>query len=218
MPELDRFERKFNPGWRVGFNWARQSVATPAEISDKCVSTLAKTLREKNGVPGFREIEEIIGNMVWGSTLRSHGANEEAVALIDTFNKLDRIVRDKNGHIHTKIAVDSAKSIIIQYGNSDGGQVFWPSNGQFGEKVCTDLVEHYYFANARLYLVTEGKFENPEQAELWANDVRDSMQPNLAKIANQLLTDPGAKGMRAPNRTVKRKSTSDLLEENLTST
>ena len=53
MPELDRFERTFQAGWRAAYQHAREGVASDEEIGDKLVKTLAKTLRESDGVPGL---------------------------------------------------------------------------------------------------------------------------------------------------------------------
>ena len=39
------------------------------------------------------------------------------------------------------------------------------------------------------------------------------MQPGIRQLAERLMKDPSAKTVRAPNRTVKPHSTSDLLEE-----
>jgi len=43
------------------------------------------------------------------------------------------------------------------------------------------------------------------------------MQPAKRQLAERLVKDPHAKVFRAPNRTVERQSTSDLLNEGLVS-
>lgn len=209
MSEGDRFERAFGAGWRAAYKWAREGVATPAEIADKCVSTLAKTLRERNGVPGFREMEDVVGNAAWRLALQTNGVGEEAAILIDAFDTLDRIVRDQEGYRHTKIAAESAKSMLIQQGD----QGFRPMKSEFAEKTCVDIVEHYYFGTARQNLVAEGKLENHEKARQWQHSVEEAMRPGIRQMAERLMKDPSAKTLRAPNRTDKPHSTSDLLEE-----
>ena len=209
MPEGDRFEKVFRAGWRGAYSLAREGVATPAEIADKCVSTLAKTLRERDGVPGFREIEEIVQNATSGMRLQANGAVGDAESLIDAFDTLDRIVRDQERHRHTKIAAESAKSMLIQQGD----QGFRPMKSEFAEKTCMDIVEHCYFGTARQNLVAEGKLENHEKARQWQHSVEEAMQPGIRQLAERLMKDPSAKTVRAPNRTVKPHSTSDLLEE-----
>lgn len=213
MPEGDRFERVFRGRWRGAYRLARQDVATPAEIGDKCASALAKTLRDWDGIPGFRAIEDVVGNAAWRLTLQTNGANEEAATLIEAFETLDRIVRDQKGHRHTRIASESAKSMLIQQGNHVDGQGFWPMRIQFAENACKALAEHYFFATARQNLVAEGKIENHDEARQWQNGIMEPMRPGIKLIAEKLGNDPCANNLRASNRTVKRQSTIRLLEE-----
>ena len=56
MAEGDRFERAFRAVWRGAYQLARNDAAPPAEVGDKLVTALAKTLRERGGVPGFGEM------------------------------------------------------------------------------------------------------------------------------------------------------------------
>ena len=211
MPEGDRFEMMFGAGWRAAYKWAREGVA-PAEIADKCLSVLARTLREGGGVPRFNEIEEIIQHATTGTGLHTNGAIEDAESLLDAFSKLDRIVQNEGGHEHTKVAVESAKSLIFQQRNYDR-ESFWTEKLEFAEKTCKDLVEHFYFATARQNLVAQGKLENHETARQWQHNVEESMQPGVRQMAERLMKDSSAKDIRAPNRTVKPHPTKDLLEE-----
>ena len=218
MAEGDRFERAFGAGWRSAYRRAREGVAPPAEVADKLVTALAKTLRERSGVPGFREMEEVVGNAAWRLTLQSSGVREEAPILIQSFNALDRIVRDQDGHRHAKITADAARSLLVQQGAHANGHGMSPMTSQLAENTCTALVEHDFFAIARPNLVAEGKLGNHEQARQWQHSVVEAMQPAIRQIAERLVKDPNAKALRAPNRTVKPQSTSDLLAEDLGST
>jgi len=89
MAEGDRFERAFGAGWRSAYRRAREGIAPPAEVADKLVTALAKMLRERGGVPGFRDLEEVVGNAARRLTLRFSGVGEEAVIPIESFNALD---------------------------------------------------------------------------------------------------------------------------------
>jgi hypothetical protein len=218
MAEGDRFERAFGAGWRSAYRWAREGVAPTAEVADKLVTALAKTLREMSGVPGLREMEEVVGNAARRLTLRSSGVEEEAAILIESFNALDRVVRDLDGHRNTKIAAEVGKSLLVQQGNYVSGHAIWPLTMRFVENTCTALVEHHFFAIARQNLVAEGKLGNHEQARQWQHSVEEALQPLIWQLAERLAKDPNAKSLRAPNRTVKPQSTSDLLGEVLAST
>ena len=108
--------------------------------------------------------------------------------------------------------MESAKSLKFQQCNQDG-EGLWPTKLEFAEKTCWDLVEHFYFAIARQNLVAEGKLENHETARQWQSSIEEAMQPGIRQMAERLMKDPSAKDIRAPNRTVKARSTKDLLEE-----
>ena len=101
MPEGDRFERSFRAGWRSAYRYTRDGNTSSEEIVDKLVESLAKNLRGAGGVPGFSEMTQLITD-----------CGQET--LLGSYEALDRIVRENNGHIHTKIAADVAKSLMIQ--------------------------------------------------------------------------------------------------------
>ena len=71
------------------------------------MKSLAKTLREQQGVPGFREMSEVIASGL-GSPLD------------EPFAALDRIVRDHHSHRHTKVAAEAAKFILVSQGSLTG--------------------------------------------------------------------------------------------------
>jgi hypothetical protein len=144
MAEGDRFERAFGAGWRSAYRRAREGVAPPAEVADKLVTALAKTLREMSGVPGLREMEEVVGNAARRLTLRSSGVEEEAAILIECFNALDRVVRDLDGHRNSKVAAEVAKSLLVQQGADANGHGMSPMTSHFAETACIALVEHHF--------------------------------------------------------------------------
>ena len=203
MPDLDRFVRTFQVGgWRGAYRRAREAVASTEEVGDKLVKALAKTLRANGGVPELPAMAEII-------------EPSNGTSLLERFSALDAIVRAQDGHRHTKIASDVAKTFLVQQDATNGGSV--PSNAvsRLGEEVCAALVEHYFFANARQHLITQDRLANHEEARRWQSEVERAIQPDIEKVARQLVQDPGANHLRAPKGIVKKESTSTLLEEEL---
>ena len=202
MPELDHFERTFQAGWRAAYRHAREGVASDEEIGDKLVKTLAKTLRESDGVPSLPAMVAIVGGM-------------DGVSMVELFGALDGIVRNLSGHRHSKVAAEVVKSFLVQQDPSAEAPAYEDAVRQLSGDVCTALVEHYYFANARQHLVAEGKITSPEEARHWQDQMEQLIQPAVQKIADQISRTPDAKGLRAPRGTVKKQSTSSLLEEEL---
>ena len=202
MPELDRFEKTLRPGWRVAYRYSREGIATKEEIGDKLIKTLAKTLREGEGLPGLHAMVAVVA-----------GTREDS--LLDAFEALDDIVREHSGHRHTTIAAEVIKSLLIQQASAIGVLAFEDLALQLSIAVCSALVDHYFFANARQYLVAEGIIASPEEARQWQDRMEQLIQPAIDKIASHIGFTPDAKGLRAPRRMAKKKSTSSLLEEEL---
>ena len=201
MPEGDRFERSFRAGWRSAYNYVRGGRASAEEIGDKLTKTLAKKLRDTGGVPQLLEMMQIIGDSNPDSVLRR-------------FEALDRIVRLQNGELHTKIAAEVAKSILVQ-SPSRGFGLDGEAARQFTRGFCQAVVENGFFSKAGTHLVEEGRFSNLQQFREWQAGVERTMGPSIGKIADQLMDKPDARAVRAPNRTSKKKTTSEILGENL---
>ena len=218
MAEGDRFEKAFVAGWRGAYQRVREGSAPPAEVADKLVGALSKTLRDKGGVPGLPAMIDVVINAAWRFALQSSNAGEEATILIESLNALDRIVRGKGGHRNTQVAAEAARSLLAQQGTHTNGNGAWPTAEHFVENVCKNLIDHYFFATARQNLVTEGKLGNHEQARQWQQHMEEVMGPSVRQVAERLVKDPLARTLRAPQHTVKRQSTSDLLGEVLVST
>ena len=200
MPEGDRFERAFRAGWRGAYQHTRDGKASPEETADKLVKTLAENMRKANGVPGLPEMTRSI-------------ADCSPETLLASYEALDRIVREHNGHRHTKIAADVAKSFMAQFLSGTDGDI----SSQFAERVCEAVIDNGFFAKAGTRLVAEGRFSNLQEFREWQGKIDGMVKPSVAKIAEQLVQRPDAKGLRAPNRKSKKKTTSDLLGENLLS-
>lgn len=202
MPEGDRFERSFKAGWRSAIRLVREGVGSEDEVADKLVASLAETLRDEKGVPCFPEMLRVI-------------TKGETRSLLDSFNDMDEIVRDSEGHRHTQIASDVAKSLLVQMDVADGMDDFALLTLSFSEHVCSALLDHYFFGRAYPQLVAEGRFGDYEDAMRWQNRVERIMQPNITKLADRLVHIPDAEGLRAPKRIVPKESTSNLLDTNL---
>ncbi len=201
MAELDRFERTLKPGWRAAYRLARAAVASDEEIGDKLVKTLTKTLREGAGVPGLSAMVEIV-------------AAADELSILEQFNALDAIVKG-HGDRHSKVAAEVAKSFLVQPNIYAGAIEPNSAVHQLIAGVCVALVEHYFYANARQHLITEGKIADHEGARLWQAQIERLVQPAIEKIADQLADNHDAKGLRSPRRMVRKESTIRLLEEEL---
>ena len=203
MPEGDRFERAFRAGWRSAYQLARDGRASPDEIGDKLVKSLAKNLREASGVPGSPDMTQLI-------------IDSGQETLLDSYEALDEIVREHNGHRYTKIAADVAKSFIVQSLSETVG-LAGDIPIQFAESVCEAIVDNGFFAKAGTRLVEDGRFSNLQEFREWQGKIERMIGPSVAKIAEQLVQRPDGEGIRAPNRMSKKKTTGELLEENLIS-
>ena len=207
MAENDRFERSYRAGWRKAYTRARQDVGLISETSDILTKALAKNLRDWSGVPGFHEISQIIDEGTWHRVMNAD-QNEGASALLNASDRLENIVRYHGGHRHTRLAAAAAISMIAT-GDLAG------FDGSFSERICQNIVNHRFFANAVNHLVSEGKFADFEQADKWRQNIMRTLQPHIGKIAKQLEHKPNGKGIKAPNRQTPTVSTHSLLEENL---
>ena len=202
MVERDRFEKQFGAGWRSAYRYAREGNVPLEGICDKLVSALSKTLRKDGGIPAFDEMAHIL----------THG---RSLGLMAAFGALDDLAERENGHRHTKIAADVAKSLIVQLEAAGWGVEASEISGRFAEVSCSALVERNYFAKARQPLLAEGRFDSYEQMTSWQSRVEEILRPQLSKIAAKLGKKPDGKGLRAPNRLTKKERTRDLLAENL---
>ena len=202
MPELDRFERSFAAGWRAAYKWAREGTASDAEISDKLIGSLARTLRERGGIPGLRELSEVV-------------ANRREASLEDSFDSIERIVRGQEGHRHTKISAEVTKFVLVS-GELDAKALESSAvTEQLARLSCTAIMEHEFFGKARPNLISEGRLGSQDSAYEWQRRIEQVTRLAVEKLAGQLADNPSAVGLRAPRRSVPREPTSSLLGENL---
>ena len=201
MPEGDRFERGFFAGWRTAFRLAKGGMASPEEMSDKLAESITKTFRKDDGIPGLEEMSSLI-------------VESRSDYLIKDFAALDQLVQDRLGHRHVKVAVEVAKSLIVQLGEDVKSRPEEVST-ILAEATCWALIGHYFFARASQPLISDGRFTGLESYREWRDQVERVMQPVIKKIAARLVRDPSATGLRAPNRLAAKKTTHSLLNENL---
>ena len=202
MVERDRFENQFGAGWRSAYQYAREGNVPLESNCDKLVSALSKTLREKGGIPAFDEITHVL-------------TTGRGLDLLAAFAALDDLGERENGHPHTKIGVEVAKSLRVQWEAAGWNTETAAVPGRFAEALCSALVERNFFAKARHRLLAEGGFESYEQVAAWQSRVEEILRPQMSRVADQLVQKPDARGLRAPNRLTKKERTGDLLAENL---
>ena len=202
MVERDRFENQLGAGWRSAYQYAREEKVPLVGICDKLASTLSKTLRENAGIPAFDEMVDVL-------------TQGRSLDLMAAFGALDDLTARENGHDHTKIAAEVAKSLIVQWEAAGRNLEASEIPGQFAEASCFALVERYYFAKVRQPLLAEGIFDSYEDMAGWQSRAEEILRPQLFKIAAKLAQKPDGKGLRTPNRLAKKERTGDLLAENL---
>ena len=201
MPEGDRFESSLGAGWRGAFRLMTQE-ATAAEVSDKLIESLTKTLRREGGIPGLEAIIAVV-------------ERQHEFSPVEAYEALDRVVRDCGGHRHTVIAADTAKSSFVLSGLDAELTERGDLSRRVAVRACIALVDHYFFGRTRERLITAGRLRDHAEAHEWRNQTIEAVRPRLERIANRLLQSPDADGLRAPNRNAPRASTGDLLREQL---
>lgn len=201
MAENDRFERSLGAGWRTAANYTENENASLEEIGDKLVSSLVDCLRKYDGVPGFREIVDVLK-----APLRP--------SLSESSCQLEDIVRDRKGHRHSKIAANEAKSLLVSKETLKSEDV----ETCLAQAICPALVRHYFFARVCPKLTATKRFSSPGEFLEWQIRIEQSIQSRINMVATQLVQSPDATNLRAPRRTAKRIATSELLDEVLVST
>ena len=202
MVERDRFEKQFGAGWRIAYRYAKDGTVPPEALCDKLVSTLCRTLRERAGFPAFDEMAHIL----------AEGRGRDLMA---AFGALDDLREREDGHSHTKIAAEVAKSLRVLWEATDWNVEASEIPARFAEALCSALVEREFLAKARQQLLAEGSFDSYQQVADWQSLVEEILRPQVSRIADQLLQKPDGKGLRAPNRLTRKERTVDLLAENL---
>jgi hypothetical protein len=216
MLDKDRFEKSIPSAWRKVFRLSKGGVASEAELGDACSTALAHSLRQLGGCPGLQDIGKVLQDFVRGREDFPLLSLVGGSTLAEGFEALRQIERAQGGHRTTKVAVRAARSILVQLSRQNDLHVSEAQLSQMvSERTCIELVNHHFFGRARAYLVGE-RFSTPGEAKAWEQAVKKAMTIAIQKLANRLWQDPSAARLRAPKRTVARRSTQDLLNDPLT--
>jgi hypothetical protein len=216
VPDQDRFERGFAPGWRKVYRLAKGGIASEAEIADACIFALAHCLRQSGGCANLQDLVNVLQSFAQGRATPPSLSGAGGHALTEAFEALRRIERQQGGHRVTKVAMRAAMSILVR--SSRRGDALYSEAGQIRalvEQICMSLVDHHLFGRARAYLVGEW-FASFHEARAWEQTVKKAMSLGVQKLAARLSKDPRAAHLRAPKRTVARRSTRELLDDPLT--
>jgi hypothetical protein len=202
VPDQDRFERGFAPGWGKVYRLAKGGIASEAEIADACISALAHCLRQSGGYRSLQNIVNVLESFVQGRAARSSPSVAGGHTLTEAFEALIRIERQQGGHRVTKVAVRAAMSILVR--SSREGDAPCSEAGltrALTEQTCMGLVDHHFFGRARAYPVGQlHEMRAREQA------IKKAMSVGVQKLAARLSEDSSAAHLRAPKRTVARRS------------
>ena len=206
MAENDRFEKSFKPGWVKPYRLLLIPDVGDTEIVDAIITPLTKILRDED-IPGRQEMNHTVSEAVWRLNMDPDPTGQ-ANALVKIFDALDDIVRIAEGHRHTKIAAEVAKSMIIE---NDVGD----TAGSFDERVCSAFVEHYFFAIARANLVSKGVASTQSEAKERQRRIEHMLRPQLKKLVEKLSNVSDVRTLRAPNRLTPMEPTRSLLDQDL---
>jgi hypothetical protein len=213
MPDQDRFERGFAPGWGKVYRLAKGGITTEAELSDACITALAYSLRQSAGCPGLQDIVNVLQGFVGSQGVPPLLSVTSGPTLTEAFEALRRIERQQGGHRTTKVAVRAAMSIVVQLSRQSNSHDSKATLGQMlSEQTCLGLVDHHFFGRARAYLVGE-RFSSFHEARAWEQTVKKAMSTGMSKLAARLWENPAAAHLRAPKRAVPRRSTRDILND-----
>jgi hypothetical protein len=216
MPDKDRFEKSIPSAWRKVFRLSKGGVASEAELGDACSTALAHSLRQVGGCPGLQDMGHVLQDFVRGREDLLLLSPVGGSTLTEGFEALRQIERAQGGHRATKVAARVARSILVQVCRQNSLHVSEAQLGQMlSEQTCIELIDHHFFGRARAYLVGE-RFPTFREARAWEQAVKKTMNIGIQKLAARLWQDPSAARLRAPKRTVVRRSTRDLLNDPLT--
>jgi hypothetical protein len=216
VPDGDRLERSFAPGWRRIYRLAKGGIASEAELADACLTALARCFRQSGGCPGFQDIADILQTLVQNQGALPSRSEIGGARLSLAFEALGRTERQQGGHRVTKIAVRAAKSMLVRSSRESNRSSFQSGLTQtLVEQICIGLVDHHFFGRARAHLVRE-RCSSIHEARAWEQAVKKAMSLGVQKIAARLSKDPSAAHLRAPKRSVARRSTRGILSESLT--
>jgi hypothetical protein len=95
VPDQDRFERGFAPGWRKVYRLAKGGIASEAELSDACISALAHCLRQSRGCASLQDLVNVLQSFAQDRATPPSLSMAGGHTLTEAFEALRRIERQR---------------------------------------------------------------------------------------------------------------------------
>jgi len=213
MPDGDIFTRTMARGWRVPARLT--NAGTDSEgVARSVTRSLAQTLVEGGGCPMLRQIVTTIEEtrQIIARTPMYASDPVAVTGFFDSANqRLSDLVAAADGHKHTQIAVDLARSVIvelIQMGHPLPDTA--PSGTVIAERLCWRIVDHYHF-DAQRPLLMGHRFSTFDEAQVWRAEVSAIMASRVTVIADNLERDPTGQTVRNPRWPRQMMSTAEVL-------
>ena len=198
MPDLDIIDRNVLRGWRRPVR-VLLGEGSPEEVAYEAKIAIARSLRETGGLPGLDDLVAILRQRMAGE-LDPHSAHVRITAYENRF-----------GHErHAKIAAAAARRLLVKLNQ---GQVLGESLPlAVAHAFIRELLEHNVFGRVGPNLGRH--FRGWEEAHRRAQECRSAFAPDLERLAQQLVANPGAADLRAPPAPRGfRRSTADQLHQ-----
>lgn len=200
MPDLDIVQRQLRKYWRSPCSLV-QGGHPPEAVAAELIKSLAATLRDGGGIPGFEVLYEASSRTPLDQSS------------IRTLAEASRAIEQEFGQQQSvKLAARAALRQVVeqQYGR------LLPSRLTFAAQCLRNLLEHHFFAKVTNLLVGEGKrFGDVREARQYEASVRSYAEPQLMELARRLISDPAASKLRAPKSSMRRRTTAELLDSPL---
>lgn len=199
MPDLDKVERNLPPAWRPACRLVKGGQPTE-EVAKAVMKVLARTLREKGGVP---ELDSLVGILQ-----RRDGGLLDDRSLAAVASRLGQRMETRNG----KLAV----AALLRQGVSGPMSVLLgPPDERLAEAFLERMVEHVFLSRQRDYLIGK-RFASRQEALAFETELMAMLKPRLAELGKRLVKDSSATRLRAPSfPRPRRKSTRELLDQPL---
>lgn len=200
MPDRDWYDRHLPRNWRRVARCVEKGGGI-VQTSKLAFRSLAKTLRETQGVSGMSKIIELV-----------HEYNDRKISIPETFALLRQACLSAGGSDLTQFAKQAAESTIVAIDRCEvTRELTLEVYCRFQERVF----EGCLFGPARIHWVPS-RFATPSEANDWQRQCLGVMAPHMEKFSEALLRHPSGTGLRAPARVNPRERTADLISQPLT--
>jgi hypothetical protein len=199
MPDQDIVERSLNRFWRRPYRLTKGGHS-PGVVAESLVKSLAATLREEGGMPGFQQIAVARLEALAAPNGAAHLAEEARV-----------VEQDLCQQQSVKLLVRAAKRdlVLVLAGRA------LPTDEGLVKEYLKEQLEHEFFSRALSpRLVGPGKtFSCVDEQRDFLALVWSRVEPQVQKLTVRLLADTSATRLRAPASLRPRRSTAELVEE-----